>query len=362
MNILSGGKKLIGVDLGASSVKALELKKKSGSGLSVSCFGQEDLGFDIEEKSPEEKKQAYVKALKKVISSCKFSTKNAAISISGNSVIVRFVRFPKMTPDELEKSLQFEAEPHIPFDISEVDMDTQIIGDVEEDGQVKMETVLVASKKETIKEKIEIIELAGLIPAVVDIDAFAVGNVYEALESEASGIAAMLVDIGASTTNISITDRGIAKVVRDLNVAGSSFTKAIQNAFMAETGQAEELKKRYGLTGGKELPEGEDGEDGKGEKVSEVLAVSVGELISEIERSVDFFASQSTTENRAVEKIILSGGGASLKGLKELVGSRLNLPVEIMSPFESRDLVGNANMPSLNLVTGLAMRWADDSG
>ncbi len=365
----SGKKDVLAVDLGTSEVKVLELKV-SDDKISVIAFAKENISsLGIEEKSPEEKKQAYINVLKKLISSKKFSTKNCAISISGSSVIVRFVKFPKMNESDLEKTLQFEAEPHIPFDIQKVDMDTQIIGDIEEDHQIKMETILVASKKETIQEKVDIIEKAGLNPAIIDVDAFAVENAYEIINKEAASLMIILVNIGAAITNISIIENGIAKVVRDLYTAGNSFTRVIQNNRQISFSEAEELKKEYGLSGGgkenKSLENLSSGED-MASQIYNILYPVVRELNSEIQRSLDFFTAQQKDKMLNIEKIILSGGSANLKNLSEIISSELRLPVEIFRPLENAEFlssVENEDMksPALAVLTGLAIRKIGDN-
>ncbi len=358
--LLLSKKEVLGIDIGSKVIKILQLKI-SGGKISVINFAEYDMGLhNVKEKSPEEKKQAYIDALKKLISSKKFTTKNAAISVSGSSVIVRFVRFPKMSESDLEKTLQFEAEPHIPFDIQEIQMDTHIIGDVEDAAQTKMETVLVAGKKDIVQERIEIIERAGFRPVIVDVDAFTMENAYELIHKEALSETVLLVNIGASITNISIVENGISKVVRDLYTAGDSFTSAIQENMQNSIEETEELKKRYGLLGGK----AEEGKD-VSVQIYNILYPVVKELNSELQRSIDYFIGQKTSADVKVEKVILSGGTANLKGLPELISSELKIPVEIFRPLEHVDtssLKGDIDVtsPSLAVATGLAIRKIGD--
>ncbi|MBN2406701.1 MAG: type IV pilus assembly protein PilM, partial [Elusimicrobia bacterium] len=351
-----GKKDVIGVDLGTSNVKILELKV-SGGKITVANFARLDISsYDIMHRAPEERRQVYTDILKQLLGKCKFSTKNAAVSISGSSVIVRCVKFPKMTPADLQKALQFEAEPHIPFDIQEVDMDTYIIGDVEEEGQTKMETVLVASKKDTIGEKVDIVEMAGLRPAIIDVDAFALENAYGLMHKDLESKMMLLINIGANTTTISIVDKGVSKVVRDLYAAGSNLTKAIQNNMQIPIDKAEELKMRYGIKGE---------EDDVGPQIKDILYPTVKELNSEIQRSIDYFTGQQTGREINIEKIVLAGGGAKLKGLGEFINSELNIPVEVFYPLENASVSAkNADIdlsdPALAVVTGLALRKIGD--
>ena len=365
MSLLSFGAKkdVLGIDIGASTVKILELNVSSGK-INVLNFAHEDVGvLGIEDKSPEERKQIYINTVKKLVDSHKFTTKNAAVSISGSSVIVRFVKFPKMSEADFKKTLLFEAEPHIPFDIQDVDIDAQIIGDVEEEDQIKMETVLVASKKETIRDRIDIIEKAGLKPAIIDVDTFALGNAYELIYKDAANKVVMLLNVGASTTNISIMEKGISKVVRDLYVAGKNFTRAIQNEMQITREKAESLKIKYGLS----ALSGKPVDDMAGQ-IHGILNPIIRELNSEVQRSIDYFTGQQVSGSEAnIEKIILSGGSAKMIGLAEAVSAELRIPVEIFSPLENANVSsvkGASNMdfssPALAVVTGLAARRIGD--
>ncbi|NLB35347.1 MAG: type IV pilus assembly protein PilM [Elusimicrobia bacterium] len=354
LNILPGRKNVIGVDIGSSSVKLLELKA-TGARINPVSYAEEKISLDIELKSPDERRQHYVSALKKALARGKFKTKNAAVSLSGNSVIVRFVQFPKMSQEELKKTLQFEAEPHIPFDIADVYLDAQIIGDIEEDGQIQMETILVAAKKELVEYKLDLLEAAGLRPSVVDVDAFAVENAYEALHKDEANQTIMILNIGASVTNINIIDQGVSKVVRDINIAGNSFTKAINTALQIDLNKAEALKKKYGLTG--------KGESDIPKRIQQALLSSVGGLISEVDRSLDFFAGQSAGRGSSVDYILLSGGSSALKGLASLIKKEINLPVKVFNPFIGTEFASSDGvlLPSLAVVTGLALRKIGDN-
>ncbi|MGM0441380.1 MAG: type IV pilus assembly protein PilM [Elusimicrobiota bacterium] len=367
----AGKKEVVGIDLGTSNIKLLELKS-SDDQLLVKNFAQKNIADrGVWDRSPQERKQIYIEELKGILADNSFGTKNAAVSISGSSVIVRFVKFPKMSPEDLQKTLQFEAEPHIPFNIQEVDMDTQIIGDVEVDGQMMMETILVASKKDVIQEEVEIIEQAGLKPSIVDVDAFALENAYDLVNKEASPNMIVLVNIGASTTNISIIEEGVSKVVRDLYTAGRTLTRAIMDELNLEgPDPAEKLKIKYGLTGKNNAGEQEPAESGKSEdeaaQVYEILYPVVRELNSEIQRSIDYFSGQQADHEVNIEKIVLSGGTASLKGLSDFVEEDLGIPVEIFRPLQNANIDKvngdiEKKSPAYAVITGLASRKIGDN-
>src|SRR6202030_1211288 len=140
-------------------------------------------------------------------------TKEAATALSGNSVIVRYVKFPRLTKSELQATLAPEAEPFIPFDINEVQLGFHILSEIVEDGQKKMETVLVAVKKELVAARLEILQGAGFTPALMDVDSFALENVHEKTRDPKDGPASTLyLNIGHTVTNLSIVENGVTRV------------------------------------------------------------------------------------------------------------------------------------------------------
>src|ERR1051326_5806437 len=165
----------IGIDLGTTSLKVVQL-----SGRRVVRWAYKSL--DLKDTAPEiqaaDRVQALTALLKEFVGESRNTPKTGAISVSGNSVIVRYVKLPKLSRAELEKTIQFEAEPYIPFAIPEVNISFHILGDVVEDGQAKMETVLVAAKKELIDQRLSVLTGAGIRPVVVDVDAFAMESAY----------------------------------------------------------------------------------------------------------------------------------------------------------------------------------------
>ena len=160
--------------------------------------------------------------------------KNVSTSLSGNAVIVRYVKFPRLTKLELLSTLATEAEPFIPFDINEVQLGFHILSEIVEDGQKKMETVLVAAKRELIVSRLEILQGAGLTPTIIDVDSFAIENIHEKMRDAKEALGATLyLNIGHVVTNLSIVENGVTRVVRDMFVSGSTMTKAIMKAFSA---------------------------------------------------------------------------------------------------------------------------------
>jgi len=368
MGLFSGSKELMGIDIGTHSIKLVELKGTPARwSLAKYAISEIPSGF-TEELSSEERKTVVTSALKSMLSTVRISTKKVATSVSGNAIIVRYVRFPRMSPSDLEKTIQFEAEPYIPFDIREVNISTHILGDVMEDGQPKMETVLVGAKKELLQERLEIIEGAGLKLLVIDVDAFALENAYEIIRDKERAETVMLLNLGATTSNINILENGISKIVRDIFIAGNNFTKSIQKNLQVEYSEAENLKKEHGLTLTSEEEELESiaARDETKVQVSTIMMPLIRELVGEVRRSIDYYQAQTGGE-KSVDKVMLSGGSSRLKNLDRFLSDELGLPVDINNPFRGIDTTRVPGRdwqdlaPLFAVAVGLATRREGDS-
>jgi type IV pilus assembly protein PilM len=357
-------KDIIGVDLGSTSIKIVQLKGSGGRWKLHRCahLPLTNAGPDV--AAPERRAQA-VGLLKEYIRKQKGSAaKSAVVSVSGNSVIVRFVKFPKMSRDDLSKMIVIEAEPYIPFSIPEVNLDFQILGDVVEDAQKKMETILVAAKKEIINARVEIVQQAGLSPVLIDVDAFALQNAFEAAFGSTTKETVLLVHMGAFVTTMVIVENGVPKVVRDVFIAGNAVTKALQRNFQCDGKQAEAMKVRAHI-----LVTPEDRERAMADANKETLQMStvilpvMKDLLAEIQRSLDFYLSQGS--ERQVSRVLLSGGASFLGNLMAYLAQELRLPVESFDPFQRIDgaqSIAPELRPLFTVAVGLAFRREGDAG
>ncbi|MFH1957962.1 MAG: type IV pilus assembly protein PilM [bacterium] len=355
---------ILGVDFGSSSVKIAALKK-TGESFQLAHCGIVPMpsGAKALMEMEMEERAELVKRLKDFLSSAKVRTKPAGVSVMGSSVIVRYVKLPKMPDDELAKSLRFEAEEFIPFDISDVYLAAELIKDVEEEGQVKAESVLVAAKKEIVDERIELLKNIGLDPVMVDVDSFCVNNVYEYCFPAYRDENVMILNIGANMTTLSISDHGAVRVVRDVSFGGGSLSKLVMSAFACDFPKAEALKRQYGIVPSTELETMSEAETA--EQVTSALIQSVDDqLLTEIQRSVDYFNTISTA-SEGIKKIVLSGGGANLKNLDKYLARQIDIPVEIFNPLDFINHPDDAalaeNAAAFAVALGLAMRQAGDS-
>lgn len=357
-----GPKDVIGIDVGSYAVKVAVIKEEAGK-LVLKAWGYIPIAAKAgAEQSPDERKLAVTNALRGLLIEKGIKIKEAATALSGNSVIVRYVKFPRLTKSELSATLATEAEPFIPFDINEVQLGFHILSEIVEDGQKKMETVLVAAKKELVTARLEVLQGAGLTPTIIDVDSFALENVHEKASGGKEGPAVLFLNIGHSVTNLSIIENGVTRVVRDVFISGQTATKAVAKAFQCEPAKAEELKRQHGIIidpAEKEKALAEGNRDALG--VSQACAQFARDLVSEVHRSVDFYLSQGP--DRSIGRIVLSGGSAGLRNLSKHLAQELKVPVEVSDPFaflEGAESVPEDQKPAFAVAVGLALRRNKD--
>jgi len=315
--IWSKRKSVIGLDIGSSSVKLVELKEgKNGfrlQNLAIAPLPPEAIvdGAVMDSVTIIDRVRDLVTAVTK--------TKDVVTSVSGHSVIVKKITLPLMTESELEESIQWEAERHIPFDINDVNIDFQIVGYGSENPDL-MDVILVAAKKDMINDYVSVIMESGLNPVLVDIDAFAVENMlavnYDIDKEDTVAIA----NIGATVTNINILRNNISAFTRDVFKGGNQITEEIQRQLHIDYEEAEKIKL------GKQV-------DGAAQSVVQnVLKTASESLAIEIGNTLEFF--QSTSTYQKISKLFLSGGGAKIREFDIILQQQIGIPVEMANPFK----------------------------
>lgn len=353
-------KESLGIDLGSTALKIVQISDNK-----LVRWAYKEL--ELKDAGPEVQASDRVAALTQLLSSFlseeRKAPKTGAISVSGNSVIVRYVKLPKLSHSELEKTIQFEAEPYIPFAIPEVNMGFYILGDVVEDGQAKMETVLVAAKKELIDQRLGVLTAVGLRPIAVDVDAFAMESAYGLTQAgNPTQETVLLVNIGANVTTMIVMENGLSKVVRDVFIAGNTINKSLQRIFDCSFEEAEKLKKKGQILvtpDEKEATLAQDDQDSL--QISNTIVTVMKDLVSEIQRSLDFFLSQNP--ERQVNRIFLCGGSSSISGLDRYFSQELHTTVELFDPFvnlSSGNLPDPSLRPAFAVAVGLATRKERD--
>jgi type IV pilus assembly protein PilM len=354
-SLSSNSNSVVGLDIGSSTVKAVELSlKNKGRDFDLTHLGVAKVPSESIVQGAFLNSSAIVDTVREAIENAKIRTKNVAVAVSGHSVIVKKVNLPLMSRDELDEQIRWEAEQYIPFDVNEVNLDFQILNDGEsEESGGQMGVLLVAAKKDLIDDYVQVITEAGLIPAVVDVASFAVENAFTSNYESAPEDVVALVNIGAEVVNINILADGIPAFTRDITTAGNQYTEEIQKALSVTFDEAERIK-----LGGRAQ---DDSQDVVPQEVEQAMQSVSETVIGEISRSLDFFG--ATTADSSISRVVLSGGGAKVAGFEKAFHERTGLPVEIMNPFsrmvpsskfepELLDEMG----PALGVGVGLAMR------
>ena len=351
-----GSKSIIGLDIGSSSVKAVEIAKRGkGKDFELTHLGVAPLPPEAIVQGAFLNSSAIVEAIREAVEKAKIKTKHVAAAVSGHSVIVKRVSLPTMTREELDEQIRWEAEQYIPFDVNEVNLDFQILDD--EGGEGQMDVLLVAAKKDLIDDYIQVIGEAGLSPAVVDVAAFAVENAYETNYDAQRDQVVALVNIGAQVVNINVIANGIPTFTRDITTAGNQYTEEIQKALSISFEEAERIK-----LGGRRV---EDSQEVVPQEVEQAMRAVTDTVIGEIGRSLDFYG--ATSADSRIEKVFLAGGSAKVAGFKTAFQERTGHEVEILNPlnrmvpsskFEPEFLDEMA--PALGVGVGLALRRVDN--
>lgn len=309
----------IGLDIGTHSIKLVQVKETK-KGYQLLNFGIMPLPQEAIVDGTIMDVNAAAEKIRNLLTSEKVKIKEAVISVSGHAVIVKKIKLPLMSEDQLSESISWEAEQYIPFDIDDVNIDFQILETKEEDMMAnQMEIILVAAKKEKINDYTGLILEAGLNPVVVDVDSFALQNVFELNHQVDEKEMVALVNIGASVTNINVLKGNISNFTRDIAVGGNRYTEAIQKELQVGFRQAEALKMGANMAG---FSPG---------KIAPIMVSVMKDLAQEIRRSFEFFRSASTESE--IHKIILSGGCACIQGIDRFFTEALNIPTEIIKPF-----------------------------
>lgn len=316
MNLFSKKKGVIGIDIGSSSIKMVELKETK-KGYQLASYGIAPIPSEVIVDGAIMDSTAIVDAIKALLAEKKVKTKDVAISVSGHSVIIKKITLPAMTEAELEESIQWEAEQYIPFPISDVNMDFHILEMVS--GQPQMDVLIVAVKKDMINDYTAVMAEAGLNPVVVDVDSFAIENMFCINNDIAPEETVALVNMGANVTNINILKGGTSTLTRDVSAGGRQITIEIQKHFGVSYEDAEILK-----CGGEV-----EGVDSTG--VDEIIKTASNALITEVQRSFDFYL--STAHEGHIDKAYLSGGSSKIKGIAEGISERTGIPTETADPF-----------------------------
>ncbi|HTR56096.1 MAG TPA: type IV pilus assembly protein PilM [Kofleriaceae bacterium] len=345
-------KQCIGLDIGSSSVKAVQLRKK-GASWSLQAFGMQPLVPQTIVDGTIMDQGSVTMAIRELWGRLKLRQKDVAIAIAGHSVIIKKIAVPMMRPDELAANIRNEAEHHIPFGRDDVEIDYHVTNPQTASGQTEL--LLVAAKKEVVSDYVQVVRDASLAPLVVDVAAFAGQNGFEANYTLDPRETVVIINIGAAISNINIVRAGVSLFTRDVTIGGNAFTEEIQKQMGIAADEAEAYK-----VGGTQTEDGVVPQEvlHTMEGVSEVMA-------GEFQRSLDFFL--ATTADANVTRIVLAGGSAKVSSLHRAIERRSRLPLEVADAWKRIEIDPAldrmylaAHSPEALVGVGLAMRAGGD--
>jgi type IV pilus assembly protein PilM len=345
-------KSVAGLDVGSSSIKMVELDGKINN-LNLVSLGYENLPDNTIVDGQIMELNVVSEVIQNVANNHQVNSDRVVTGVSGHSVIIKNIVLPPMSQDELEESIDWHAEEHIPYDLSDVSLDYQVTAETPEATYV----LIAACKRERIENIKQAIQLAGKTPVVIDVDTFALQNCYEINYQPDDSQVVTLLNIGASTMNVNIVKGNRSLFSRDITVGGSQFTDVLQRSLGLSFQQAEAIKR-----GVSDVVEGIE------EKAIEPLMNNVTEIVAmEIQKTFDFYRATTEDAEMVVQKILISGGGSKLAGLAEDLSTRLELPVEVLDPFRQikvdtrkfdPDYLSEI-MPDMAVAVGLAVRGVE---
>ena len=341
---------LVGLDIGSSALKAGEITATK-KGLALKNFGMISIAPGAIEEGNINDPENVADSIRQLFKANNIKEKNVALSIGGYSVIVKKIDVQTATEEQLQETIHLEAEQYIPFDISEVNIDYQILGETET-GSDQMSVILVAAKKEMISEYINLVQMAGLNPCIIDVDAFALQNIFEA-NYDLTDENVVLIDIGANKTSLNILKSHSSVFMRDVSMGCSQINQKIISLIDCSFAEAEQIK--LSKQADKISPD----------DLKQIVSSVVSEWSIEIRRALDFYYSANPDEQ--IKSIMISGGGAQIKEFRQLLATETSSDVETINPFKKLHIAEHFDPSYLEQIAtqasicmGLALRRVDD--
>ncbi len=342
---------LVGLDIGSRTIKAAEVTgMKKGGNLFLKKFGMIEIPHGAIEEGGIRNPEEVSDAIKRLFKAYNIKEQNVCVSIGGYSVIVKKINVQSMTEEQLQETIQFEAEQYIPFDISDVNLDFQILGEKENSSQ--MSVLLVAAKKEMVDSYLNLVQMAGLNPCIIDVDSFALQNIFELnYKPESDNVA--LIDIGSSKTALNILKGTDSVFMRDVSLGCGQVNQKIASLIDCTLEEAEQIKFS------------KDSDRLSPDDLVEITTSVVADWCTEIQRALDFF--YSTYPDDHIKTIYLGGGGGNIKEFRQLLATETSVKVETINPFKAiatDDRIDAAFLkqvaPQAAICMGLAIRRVDD--
>lgn len=345
---------VIGLDISSSSVKLLELARR-GNQYAVESFALEPLPAGVVADKQIIDPAVVGQAVTRAVERSGTRTRQAAVAVAGSAVITKPISMPAGLDDNaMEEQIKAEADQYLPYPIDEVALDFEVTGQPAQDENM-VEVMLAACRKEQVENRLAALEIAGLTPTVVDVEACALENACQFLRhqmpDDGIGHTIAVVDVGASTTSVLVLEDGKSVYTRDQTFGGRQLTEDIMRYYdlsLQEAGKA----KRSGS-----LPES---------YFSELLPRFFDDMAQQIDRSFQFYLA-SVAGSRQIDQVILAGGCAQIESAEQQMQQRLQRPTVVARPLAQMAVASRARPqhlgreePSLLIALGLAFRAFDE--
>ena len=351
----------VGLDIGTDHVRAAFIKP-SGSGFTLAGYGSVPMPFGAVVEGEIVDAQAVSAAIKELWKRAGIRSKDVAIGVSNQKVVVRLIDLPFMEKDELAGAIQYQAQDYIPIPVDEAILSYERIGDyMTPSDEHMMEVLLVAAQRDMINQAVEAVQGAGLKLAQIDITAFALvrsllGSVSNVLpdEFEGQGAATGLIHITSGLTNIVVVERGVPRFTRVSSLGANQFTQAVANVLNLTFDEAEDLKVRVGLPRVDGQPVSVPGVAPDVVKAAQdALEREANKFIAEVRRSLDYYLTQAT-QAQTIKRIVLAGSGAELANLGAYLEKGLQTQVTVGDPLARIQASGAVEQAVLADRTGCA--------
>ncbi|MCK4245050.1 MAG: type IV pilus assembly protein PilM [Candidatus Omnitrophica bacterium] len=356
---LLGKKEILGLDIGASSIKIVQVRG-AGEGMSLINFAYKEIPYS--QRSKDDLDDFIINSIKEMRKEAKLTEKRVSVNLSGSEVSVHSLTLPKMGRKDLENTVKLELRRALPFDIETAFSDFYIREELPEN---KLGVMAVAVSGKLVKTKIKIIEASKLSPGAMNIAGYASENLINQRKDIAQDEVLALLDIGAKLTIINIFRGKKLQFTREITTAGDSITQVLVKTFIVKDGnvsldfeKAEELKKEAGI------PKEEEKEFNgiPGAQVSALIRPVLERLTNEVKRSLGYF--RQVSKITKINRILLSGGGSKLKELPHFLTEALGIKTERFEPLKTikiehlappqKELLGKVGV-ELTLAIGLAL-------
>lgn len=318
--MIFGSKQVIGLDLGTSSIKMMELKV-TGRTFKLVNFGMSAIPEGIVDGGEILDPAALSNIILALHKELKFKTKNISVGMFGGAVIVKKISMPRIDPKLISEQIQWEAEQYIPFDLSEVNLDYHLLKGDNSNSET-MDLLLVAAKHDYIIRYFEAIEMAGLKCSLIDVNGFALANCFEINYGSGNGETIALINIGAGVTNLVVVENGGVVFCRDIPIGGNLFNMEISRELGVSPQEAEELKIGYSHS------------QSNPAELEQVISNTNEMFCEEVKESFNFY--EQSKSGAPVSSIYLSGGSIKIPKLLDSISNATGLNCQLLNPMQNK--------------------------